>query len=136
MSDCSNALCDFTDISLEFLDATTGEDIFFNEILSTDDLIITNIETRSVVPFSVADSNFADTIFIFFAEPEEQIAQNIAYNVTIEGIFDFTLSYDVTVVDDPCCTDFRFDNFSIDGINFENGGASSSTNSFVILVDL
>ena len=136
VTSCANVECDVYAVALEFRDAATGEDLFFNETLSIDDLMITDAETGSMVEFAAFDSNQGDVITVVLSEPEEQIAQNIALNIFIESVFNFNLSYDIAFVENPCCPVRLFNNFEFDGIDFQEGTSSFFSNGFVILVEL
>lgn len=132
--DCSNVLCENSVVSLEFRDETTEEDLFLNGTLSVDDLEIVDTQTQEAVNFSTSSLNFVDGVFIAIPDPENAVEQNIEYRVSLEGAFDFLMRYEVTIVEDPCCSDFRFTNFVFEEVNFENGGVSQSSNGFVILL--
>ena len=136
ITSCATVECDFIGVALEFRDATTGEDLFFNETLTIDDLVITNATTGNTVEFSASESNQGDAITILLPEPEEQIAQSIVLTIFIENVFNFTMSYDVSFMDNPCCQNIRFNNLIISGIDFEEGTTTIISDGFVILVEL
>ncbi len=135
-SDCSTTLCANSAVIFEFIDADTEEDLFLDGGFSLDDLQIINQENGALIPFSDNRLNpLVERIFVFVPDPENEVAQSINYSVLLPGVFDFTIQYEVAIVDDPCCTDFRFSNFQFEGASVEQSeSVGQSGNGFLVRI--
>ncbi len=98
-------------------------------------MVITDVESGSTVEFNSSVSDFDNAVSIFLPFSEEFIAQSIGNNVSVDGVFDFNINYDVVLTDAPCCGSIRLENFNAEDINFGDGGTSNSIDGFVIFVE-
>lgn len=135
-TDCSTVLCANTVVALQFIDADTEEDLFLDGGFSLDDLQIVNQDNGESIAFTNNSQNTSvDNIFVFIPDPVNEVAQNINYRVILQGTFDFTIRYEITVVEDPCCTDLRFSEFQFDGANIERSeSVGQSSNGFIVRI--
>lgn len=135
-TDCSTVLCANTVVALQFIDTDTEEDLFLDGGFSLDDLQIVNQDNGESIAFTNNSQNTSvDNIFVFIPDPANEVAQNINYRVILQGTFDFTIRYEITVVEDPCCTDLRFSEFQFDGATIERSeSVGQSSNGFIVRI--
>lgn len=135
-ADCSTTLCANSVVAFEFRDNDTDEDLFLDGGFSLDDLQIINQENGALIPFSDNSQNpSVERIFVFIPDPTNEIAQTVNYRIVLPNVVDFTIRYEVMIVEDPCCTNFRFSNFQFDGASVvQLESVAQSGNGFLVRI--
>ncbi|TVZ22769.1 hypothetical protein JM84_1679 [Dokdonia sp. Hel_I_63] len=114
LADCSAVSCASGNIIIQFLDAETGEDVFFNDTYSFDELTITDVSNDADFPFVTGisdDSQIAQVVLNAFSESRS----NVMLRLTVPDGFETDLSFDVEYKEGECCnindySDVQFSN--------------------------
>lgn len=114
LADCSAVSCASGNIVIQFLDAETGEDVFFNNTYSFDELVVTDVSNNTEFPFFtgiVDESQMAQVALNAFAESRS----NVVLRITVPDGFETDLSFDVEFQEGECCninnySDVQFSN--------------------------
>ncbi len=114
LADCSAVSCASGNIVIQFLDAETGEDVFFNNTYSFDELVVTDVSNNTEFPFFtgiVDESQMAQVALNAFSESRS----NVVLRITVPDGFETDLSFDVEFQEGECCninnySDVQFSN--------------------------
>ncbi|WP_396596348.1 hypothetical protein [Dokdonia sp. R86516] len=114
LADCSAVSCASGNIVIQFLDAETGEDVFFNNTYSFDELVVTDVSNNTEFPFFtgiVDESQMAQVALNAFSESRS----NVVLLITVPDGFETDLSFDVEFQEGECCninnySDVQFSN--------------------------
>jgi hypothetical protein len=114
LADCSAVSCASGNIIIQFLDIETGEDVFFNDTYSFDELIITDVSNNTEFPFFTGisdESQMAQVALNAFSESRS----NVVLRITVPDGFETDLSFDVEFQEGECCnvnnySDVQFSN--------------------------
>ena len=114
LADCSAVSCASGNIIIQFLDTETGEDVFFNNTYSFDDLTIIDVSNNADFPFFTGisdESQIAQVALNAFSESRS----NVVLRITVPDGFETDLSFDVEFQGGECCnannySDVQFSN--------------------------
>ena len=122
INDCDDIAC-FTpppDFTFELIDKTTGENLFTNETLKSENIQVLNEKGEKIS-------------FQFISEKElnvfslNEIGWDLdphLYTITVDTSVEFTLELDMEEKSENCCTFFKTETFQISGYTYEQSDSS------------
>ncbi|MDH5381844.1 MAG: hypothetical protein OEW75_13380 [Cyclobacteriaceae bacterium] len=114
--DCGECFSPPTPFYFQFVDKISGENLFTNGTLSSDDIVVLNTADGSPVQYSFVDENDFDLLKINTIGWE---TETVNYSIRVSADYLFNLGVDTERVTSGCCTYTIYNDVTIDTFEFE-----------------
>ncbi|MFD1293040.1 hypothetical protein ACFQ5N_04240 [Lutibacter holmesii] len=114
--------------SFELVDKATGENLFTNETLNSNDIKVVDEENNAVSYSFISENNYNILSL-------NEIGWNLdphTYTITVGDLVEFTLELDMEEKYENCCTFFKTETFQLSGYEYEQ---SNTTDIYTIQID-
>lgn len=122
INECEDIAC-FTpppSFVFELVDETTGENLFTNETLNSEDIKVVNENDKNVTFEFISENDY--NVFSL-----NEIGWDIdphIYTISVGTSVEFTLELDMEEKSENCCTFFNTETFQISGYTYEQSSTS------------